>query len=241
MIFLKKHNIESFKAKTNFKIDRSRTYIELLKSLFFLPNEILYSISYIMNKYSNIFEFCIWNFKNRNYKCANYFTFAISLILILFSFTTASFSFYLILTNCNQINICSIFVLILLLCKLICEIFKFFYFKNFKTVNENKTNFIRHIRHEEHLTAGCVLKENCNSFDLEHIVYCHFQLNSKPQISHLDLKKIFCPDSYQNYMIGFYSLNENNLNFLKQKHQIEGIKKEKYRSNEIEAICFTRF
>jgi len=211
-----KNYIESFNAKTNFKIDRSRTYIELLKSLVFLPNEILYSISYIINKYSNVFEFCLWNFKNRNYKCANYFTSAISLILILFSFTTASFSFYLILTNCNQINICSIFVLILLLCKLICEIFKFFYF-------------------------GCVLKENCNSFDLEHIVYCHFQLNSKPQISHLDLKKIFCYFSYKNYMVGFYLLNENGSNFVIQKHRIEGIKIEKHRSNEIEAIRFSRF
>jgi hypothetical protein len=237
-----KHYIESFKTRTNFKIDRSKTYIDILKSLVFLPNEILYSISYIINKYSNVFEFCVWNFKNQNYKCANYFTFAISLILILFSFTTVSFSFYLILTNCNQINICSIFVLILLLCKMICEIFKFFYFKNFKiVVNENKTNFIRHIRHEEHLTAGCVLKENCNSFDLEHIVYCHFQLNSKPQISHLDLKKVFCNSSYKNYMVGFYLLNENGSNFVIQKHQIEGIKIEKNRSNEIEAIRFSRF
>jgi len=240
-----KHYIEIVKAsKTNFEIDRSKTYIELLKSLIFLPNEILFSISYIINKYSNIFEFCFWNFKNRNYKFVKFFSFALSLFLIVFSYFTASFSFYLILENCNQINICSIFVLFLLLCKLICEMFKFFYFSNFKTVNENETissNFIRHIRHEEHLTAGCVLKENCNSFDLEHIVYCHSQLNSRPQIFHLDLKKIFCPDSFKNYMIGFYSLNENNLNFVKQKHQIEGIKKEKYRSNEIEAICFTRF
>ena len=125
---------------------------------------------------------------------------------------------------------------------MICEIFKFFYFKNFKiVVNENKTNFIRHIRHEEHLTSGCVLKENCNSFDLEHIVNCHFQLNSKPQISHLDLKKIFCYSSYKNYMIGFYLLNENGSNFVIQKHQIEGIKTEKNRSNEIEAIRFSRF
>lgn len=66
--------------------------------------------------------------------------------------------------------------------------------------------FMRFMRYFEHLTEGCILKENCTSFSLEHIAYAHNEL-CIPKNYIPDVKKCCFHKSFNRYLVGFYPVD----------------------------------
>lgn len=228
MSYLQNSNADSDRVSSYFK-----NFFKLFTSFLLIPNEIIYSLSYLVNfvlkKSTLISNFFIGHLG------LNVMKNLIILIEILINLASISISIVFINfynSNCNTSVLYSqIFCLIFLMVKFLIKVAKFIYYNLMitkleisirscldKNLNEKLSNVVRGCKRS---TSGCFSTQNCESIDLDHIICCHNRVLVKPKdkedTSDDKLKdeiveiidKSCCPKP--TYLVGFYPIKSSQL------------------------------